>query len=96
MFGHSSHSHKHKLLPTSDVDFNELDTIRPAHEHPQEVLTIFTAAQQGRLTFIKENLGEDVNILDAEGCSILHWASINNHCHVASFLLKVPYPSRFN
>lgn len=72
--------------------FDATATLRPtATERQVEeelALTVFSAAQQGRLTFLKENLTE-LDALDSEACSCLHWAAINNHCHVVTWLLKV-------
>mmetsp|Transcript_8846 Transcript_8846/g.11527 ORF Transcript_8846/g.11527 Transcript_8846/m.11527 type:complete len:192 (+) Transcript_8846:66-641(+) len=52
-------------------------------------LTIFSAASKGRINDVEEILsnGKNVNAVDADGLSPLHWASDSNQLEMVRFLL---------
>lgn len=52
---------------------------------------IIRAVQYGDFAFVKEsieNCKELVHVNDKDGCSLLHWAAINNRTSIASYLIK--------
>lgn len=77
--GHS-HSQAHFSQPVPDA---------PPKPSPAE-MTIVQAIQYNEIDRAKELIESgqaDVNAPDAEGCYLIHWASINNHVELVRYLI---------
>lgn len=73
---------------------NQTSTSQQAHALPQPntqtiASVIVNAVQQGNLNHIIELIreGYDVNTLDGENVSLLHWAAINNRLEIVKYLV---------
>ena len=78
----SSHLHHKGCCGPKEVDSTRIPI--------KESLTIWEAAQHGNLKLIEDLISRGMNTVfdkDEGNVTILHWAAINNHCHIANFLL---------
>ena len=60
-------------------------------ENSEEYADVLTAVQEGEFDAVQEVIGGrfvSANALDQSGCSLLHWAAINNRIEIARFLIE--------
>lgn len=57
----------------------------------ENLLEVVGAVQEGDLDSLREAVQQrivSVNSTDPDGCSLLHWAAINNRVQIANFLIE--------
>lgn len=57
----------------------------------EDYLDVLTAVQEGEFEVVQEVIGNrivPVNTVDQSGCSLLHWAAINNRVVIARLLIE--------
>lgn len=62
----------------------------------EDVADVVAAVQQGDLDVVIEAVQSglvDPAAVDADGCSLLHWAAVNNRFEICAFLLKPLVPN---
>ena len=62
------------------------------------ITDVISAVQYGDIDLLKQyiELGEyNINTVDSEGCSLLHWAAINNRIEIARYLIQNKAHVRF-
>jgi ankyrin repeat protein len=60
-------------------------------ELSEDYVDVLTAVQEGEFEIVQEIIGNrivPVNSLDQSGCSLLHWAAINNRVTIARLLIE--------
>ncbi|CAB3400523.1 unnamed protein product [Caenorhabditis bovis] len=71
---------------------NESPSEPQTHQRQQlnDIHSVITACQHGRPAIVEEALrqGVSANAADEDGCSLLHWAAINNRIEVVKLLLS--------
>jgi palmitoyltransferase ZDHHC13/17 len=61
------------------------------NNNDEEVLDAIAAVQDGDLEVVKSSLSQrlvTVNARDRDGCTLLHWAAINNRTRIAKLLIE--------
>ncbi|KAJ3353286.1 Palmitoyltransferase Hip14 [Entophlyctis luteolus] len=88
---HSHQHHHHDCCDDEKDDFDQSAGMITLSSPPRpEDLNIFQAAQHGftpRVLHLLDSGAFHVNDVDAEGCSALHWAAINNRVQIVDILL---------
>ena len=60
-------------------------------DNSEDFLDVLTAVQEGEFEVVQEVIGGrfvSANALDKTGCSLLHWAAINNRVVIARLLIE--------
>jgi ankyrin repeat protein len=65
------------------------NTMQPSPEIQENKETLFTACIKGQLSLVEQFLlSQSVNSRDSDNCTALHWAAINNHLNIVTFLIS--------
>jgi hypothetical protein len=93
--GGGGHGHSHNHSPSCGHSHSPAHFSQPVPEAPPrplaEEMTVVQAVQYNETERVKQLIeaGEaDVNTPDAEGCYLIHWASINNHVELVRYLIS--------
>ena len=60
-------------------------------DNSEDVLDVIAAVNEGDIDVVREAIGSklvSVNCADKDGCTLLHWAAINNRVEVANYLVE--------
>ena len=60
-------------------------------DNSEDVLDVIAALNEGDIDVVKEAIASklvSVNCADKDGCTLLHWAAINNRIEIANFLIE--------
>jgi palmitoyltransferase len=60
-------------------------------DNNEDIMDVIAAVQEGDFDVVKDaivNKLVSVNCTDTDGCTLLHWAAINNRVEIAAFLIE--------
>jgi ankyrin repeat protein len=56
-----------------------------------DIQSVVSAVQEGEFDIVRDYISTrsiSVNSVDEDGCTLLHWAAINNRCRIAQYLIE--------